>query len=154
RKVSTLVAEAILPMTTSPTTPFVLCGIDVLERAQFKSLAGRKVALITNQTGRDRESRRTVDLLFKAPNVKLVKLFSPEHGLYGVLDEKIGNTIDPATGLNVYSLYGETRRPTAEMLKDVDTLVYDIQDIGARFYTYIATMGNALEEAAKHKLHM
>ncbi len=130
----------------------VLCGLDVLERDGFKLLQGRKIALITNHSGRDRQGRRTVDLLAKAPGVQLVKLFSPEHGLYGTLDEHVGNTVDKATGLPVLSLYGKTRRPSAEMLEGVDTLVYDIQDIGARFYTYPATLGNCMEEAAKHKL--
>jgi len=132
----------------------VLCGIDVLKRDGFKLLAGRKLALITNHTGRDREGNRTVDLLLKAPDVKLVKLFSPEHGFYGQLDEKVGDTVDKATGLKVYSLYGQTRRPTPEMLEGVDTIVYDIQDVGARFYTYSATLGYALEAAGKHKLKM
>lgn len=153
RQVATAVAAAITGKAFGPPAE-VLCGIDILKRDGFKPLAGRKVALITNHTGRDREGNRTVDLLFKAPEVKLVKLFSPEHGLYGTLDEKVGHTVDQATGLKVYSLYGETRRPTPEMLEGVDALVYDIQDIGARFYTYSATLGYALEAAAKHKLKM
>jgi len=130
----------------------VLCGIDVLKRDNFKQLAGRKVALITNQTGRDRDGNSTVELLAKAPGVKVTKLFSPEHGLYGNVDEKVGNTIDPRTGLKVYSLYGKTNRPSAEMLEDVDTLVYDIQDVGARFYTYSATLGLCMQEAGKHNI--
>lgn len=132
----------------------VLCGVDVLARDQFKPLAGRRVALITNHSGRTRDGRRTVDVLFaaKAQNVTLVHLFSPEHGLYGVLDEKVGNTTDPATGLPVFSLYGKTNRPTAEMLDGVDTLVFDIQDVGARFYTYSATLGNCMQEAARRNV--
>ncbi|HOB73926.1 MAG TPA: DUF1343 domain-containing protein [Phycisphaerae bacterium] len=132
----------------------VLCGIDVLKRDGFKALAGRKVALITNHTGRDRDGNRTVELLLKAPNVKLVKLFSPEHGLYGTLDEKVGHGVDQKTGLKVYSLYGETRKPTPEMLEGVDTMVYDIQDVGARFYTYISTLGLCMEAAAKAGIRM
>lgn len=132
----------------------VLCGIDVLQRDGFKLLQGRTVALITNHTGRDLQGRRTIDILLNAPGVKLVKLFSPEHGLYGNVDEHVGNTEDPATKLKVYSLYGKTRRPSAEMLAGIDTIVYDIQDIGARFYTYVATMGYAMEEAAKLKIRM
>jgi uncharacterized protein YbbC (DUF1343 family) len=132
----------------------VLCGIDVLKRDGFGALDGRKVALITNQTGRDREGNRIVDLLHEAGNVDLVRLFSPEHGLYGVLDEKVGHGTDEKTGLKVYSLYGDTRRPTPEMLDGVDTLVFDIQDIGTRYYTYISTMGNCMEEAAKQKIRM
>ncbi len=159
RAVSSAVAEAILPPgSIAPAADkgrgSVLCGIDVLKRDGLKLLAGKRVALITNHTGRDADGNRTVDLLAKAANVKLVKLFSPEHGLYGALDEKVDHTVDKTTGLKVYSLYGETRRPTSEMLDGVDTLVFDIQDIGARFYTYPATMGNAMEEAAKRKIQM
>lgn len=132
----------------------VLCGVDVLERDKFSILSGRKVAIITNHTGLTRDGRRTVDVIAKAPGVKVLKLFSPEHGLYGTLDEKVGNTTDKATGLEVYSLYGETRRPSDKMLEGIDTLVYDIQDIGARFYTYPATMGNCMEEAAKRKMRV
>ena len=149
--VSTVVAEALLGPAQAPA---VLTGIDVLKRDNFKQLQGHKVALVTNHTGRDRDGNRTIDVLAKAPGVKVVHLFSPEHGLGGVLDEKVGHTTDEKTGLKVFSLYGETRRPTAEMLKGVDTLVFDIQDIGARFYTYISTMGICMEEAAKHKLKM
>ena len=132
----------------------VLCGIDVLKADGFKALEGRKIALITNHTGVDRDGNRLPDLLMKAGNCTLVKLFSPEHGLYGQLDETVGDTVDKQTGLKVYSLYGATRRPSAEMLEGVDTLVFDIQDIGARFYTYVATMGFAMEEAAKHNIKM
>jgi uncharacterized protein YbbC (DUF1343 family) len=132
----------------------VLCGIDVLKRDGFKQLAGRKLALITNHTGRDREGNRIVDLLHEAKNVELVRLFSPEHGLYGALDEKVGHGKDEKTGLQVYSLYGETRRPTAPMLEGIDTLVFDIQDVGTRYYTYVATMGNCMEEAKKRNLRM
>jgi uncharacterized protein YbbC (DUF1343 family)/CubicO group peptidase (beta-lactamase class C family) len=130
-----------------------LNGIDVLVRDKFAQLKGKRIGLITNHTGRDRDGNSTIDLLFKAPDVKLVALFSPEHGIRGGLDqEKIANSTDEKTGLPVYSLYGETRKPTAEMLKELDALVFDIQDIGARFYTYISTMGLALEEAAKSKI--
>jgi len=129
----------------------VLNGIDVLKRDNFALLKGKRVGLITNHTGRDRDGNPTIDVLFKAPDVKLVALFSPEHGIRGALDqEKIINTTDEKTGLPVLSLYGETRKPTAEMLKDIDVLVFDIQDIGARFYTYVSTMGLAMEEAAKN----
>jgi uncharacterized protein YbbC (DUF1343 family)/CubicO group peptidase (beta-lactamase class C family) len=128
-----------------------LNGIDVLKRDGFAILKGKRVGLITNHTGRDRDGNATIDVLFKAPDVKLVALFSPEHGIRGALDqEKITNSTDEKTGLPVFSLYGETRKPTAEMLKDIDVLVFDIQDIGARFYTYVSTMGLAMEEAAKN----
>jgi uncharacterized protein YbbC (DUF1343 family)/CubicO group peptidase (beta-lactamase class C family) len=130
----------------------VLTGIDVLERDNFKQLAGLRIGLVTNHTGRNREGRQTIDVLNKAAGVKLVALFSPEHGIRGLLDEKVSDSKDDATGLPVYSLYGETRRPKPEQLKELDALVYDIQDIGARFYTYISTLGYILEEAAKAKL--
>jgi uncharacterized protein YbbC (DUF1343 family) len=130
----------------------VLTGIDVLERDGFKQLAGMRIGLVTNQTGRDNVGRSTIDVLHKAPNVKLVALFSPEHGIRGAADEKVSDSNDEQTGLPIYSLYGETRRPRAEQLKDLDALVFDIQDIGTRFYTYISTLGYVMEEAAKVKL--
>jgi uncharacterized protein YbbC (DUF1343 family)/CubicO group peptidase (beta-lactamase class C family) len=130
----------------------VLTGIDVLERDNFKQLAGMRVGLVTNHTGRNREGRQTIDVLNKATGVKLVALFSPEHGIRGAADENVSDSKDEATGLPIYSLYGETRRPKPEQLKDLDALVFDIQDIGARFYTYISTLGYVLEEAAKAKL--
>ena len=130
----------------------VLTGIDVLERDNFKQLAGMRVGLVTNHTGRNREGRQTIDVLNKASGVKLVALFSPEHGIRGLLDEKVSDAKDESTGLPIYSLYGETRRPKPEQLKELDALVFDIQDIGARFYTYISTLGYIMEEAAKVKL--
>jgi uncharacterized protein YbbC (DUF1343 family) len=110
------------------------------------------VGLITNHTGQDRQRRSTIDLLRQAPGVQLKALFSPEHGIRGDRDEKIGDSVDGPTGLPVYSLYGETRRPKPEQLKDLDALVFDIQDIGCRFYTYISTMGHALEAARQAKI--
>ncbi len=130
----------------------VLTGIDVLSRDGFKQLSGMRVGLITNHTGRDRTGRATIDVLHKAPGVKLVALFSPEHGIRGLADEKVSDEKDEQTGLPVYSLYGETRRPKPEQLKGIDALVFDIQDIGARFYTYISTLGYVMEEAAKAKV--
>jgi uncharacterized protein YbbC (DUF1343 family)/CubicO group peptidase (beta-lactamase class C family) len=130
----------------------VLTGIDVIERDGFKQLAGMRIGLVTNHTGRDRANRSTIDVFFKAPNVKLVALFSPEHGIRGLADDKISDTKDEQTGLPIYSLYGESRRPKPEHLKDLDALVYDIQDVGVRFYTYISTLGYLMEEAAKVKL--
>jgi uncharacterized protein YbbC (DUF1343 family)/CubicO group peptidase (beta-lactamase class C family) len=127
----------------------VLTGIDVLERDSFKQLAGMKVGLVTNHTGRDREGRQTIDVLSKAAGVKLVALFSPEHGIRGLADEKVSDSHDETTGLPIYSLYGETRRPTSEQLKGLDAVVFDIQDVGVRFYTYISTLGYLMEEAAK-----
>ncbi len=133
-------------------TAQVRTGVDVLAESGCKALAGRKVGLITNHTGRTADGRRTVDVLAAAKNVELVALFSPEHGWDGVLDEKVDDTRDSKTGLRVFSLYGKTRRPTAAMLAGVDTIVFDIQDIGCRFYTYVSTMRNAMTAAAEHGL--
>jgi uncharacterized protein YbbC (DUF1343 family) len=128
-------------------------GIDVLKREGFRQLSGRRVGLITNHTGIDQGRTPTIDLLHRAPGVKLVSLFSPEHGIRGVLDQAdIKDGRDAATGLPVYSLYGKSRRPTKEQLRGVDTLVFDIQDIGCRFYTYISTMAYCLEVAAEEGL--
>ena len=129
----------------------VLTGIDVLVRDQFAPLKGLRIGLVTNQTGIDRNRRRTVDLLAKAEGVKLVALFSPEHGIAGKLDEKIGDAKDAATGLPVFSLYGEGRAPTAAQLAELDAMVFDIQDIGCRFYTYISTMGECMTAAGRAK---
>lgn len=150
--------SATAPPNASPPTPAAtpvvlseaLNGIDVLVQNEFVALRGLKLGLVTNQTGRDRTGRPTIDLLLRAPEVKLVALFSPEHGIRGALDqEKIGDTTDAQTGLPVFSLYGERRAPTPEQLATVDVLVFDIQDIGCRFYTYVSTMGLCLEAAAK-----
>jgi uncharacterized protein YbbC (DUF1343 family) len=127
----------------------VLTGIDVLARDGFEPLAGRRVGLITNHTGRDRAGRSTASRLAAAEGVTLVALFSPEHGPAGTLDrDGIEDATDPETGLPIRSLYGATRRPTPEMLADIDTLVFDIQDIGTRFYTYISTMLEAMRGAS------
>jgi uncharacterized protein YbbC (DUF1343 family) len=127
----------------------VLTGIDVLARDNFKQLQGMRVGLVTNHTGRDRRGRLTIDVLHKAPGVRLVALFAPEHGIRGLLDEKVSDSVDEKTGLPIHSLYGESRRPRPEQLKDLDAVVFDIQDIGARFYTYISTLGHVMEEAAR-----
>ncbi|MDT5269138.1 MAG: hypothetical protein QOH49_1324 [Acidobacteriota bacterium] len=136
----------------APEQADVLNGIDVLARDGFKELQGLRVGLITNHTGRDRAGRQTLDVLRDAPGVKLTTLFSPEHGIRGEADEKVSDSKDEKTGLPVYSLYGETRRPKPEQLKELDALVFDIQDIGARFYTYMSTLGYAMEEAAKARI--
>jgi uncharacterized protein YbbC (DUF1343 family) len=127
-------------------------GIDVLEEQNFAPLRGKHVGLITNQTGVDSQGRRTIDVLAHADSVKLVALFSPEHGIAGQLDAKVGNATDAATGLQIFSLYGDTRRPTDEMLQGLDALVFDIQGAGVRFYTFSTTMGYCMEAAAKHKI--
>ncbi len=134
---------------TNATDARVLTGIDVLERDGFKQLAGKKIGLVTNHTGKNHAGRQTIDVLSKAPGVELFALFSPEHGIRGSADEKVSDSKDEQTGLPIYSLYGETRRPKPEQLKGLDALVFDIQDIGTRFYTYISTLGYVMEEAAK-----
>ncbi len=127
----------------------VLNGIDVLVRDRFAPLKGLKVGLITNHTGHDRHRTSTIDLLHHAPGVALKALFSPEHGIRGLMDEAVGDSVDEKTGVPIHSLYGQTRQPSPEQLRDLDALVFDIQDIGCRFYTYISTMGLAMEAAAK-----
>lgn len=131
----------------------VLNGIDILQRSGFSILKGHNVGLITNQTGLNRDGVSTIRLIHDAEGVALKTLFSPEHGLEGKLDiPKIGDQQDAETGLKVFSLYGETRVPTAASLEGIDTLVFDIQDIGCRFYTYVSTMGNAMKAAGEHKI--
>ena len=131
----------------------VFNGVDVLQRNGFAMLKGHNVGLITNQTGLNRDGVSTIRLIHDAEGVTLKTLFSPEHELEGKLDiPKIGDQQDAATGLKVFSLYGETRVPTAESLEGIDTLVFDIQDIGCRFYTYVSTMGNAMKAAGEHKI--
>ena len=133
--------------------PTVLNGVDVLEREGFARLAGLKVGLITNQTGINARRVSTIDLLAAAPGVELRALFSPEHGIRGELDQKkIGDGVDKKTGLPVFSLYGERRAPSAEQLAGLDALVFDIQDIGCRFYTYISTLRLCMEAAAARGL--
>ncbi len=166
-RLGTLAAEAIadfnfvgVPGTLAPLPPKaveepqgpVRNGIDVLAKQGFAPLRGLRVGLITNHTGHDRERHSTIDLLKAAPEVKLVALFSPEHGIRGVVDEKVPDGVDEKTGLPVFSLYGESRQPQAAQLQGLDVLVFDIQDIGCRFYTYISTLGLAMEAAAKADL--
>ncbi len=131
----------------------VRTGLDVWEEDGFRALRGKRVGLITNQTGIDREGRRNVDRMLAA-GVQVSALYSPEHGIAGKEDrEGIGNTVDTKTGIKVWSLYADkSRRPTPEMLRGIDALVFDIQDIGARFYTYVSTMAYAMEEAARAKI--
>jgi uncharacterized protein YbbC (DUF1343 family)/CubicO group peptidase (beta-lactamase class C family) len=129
--------------------PGFMTGVDVLCRDRFAPLWGKRVGIVTNHTGLDASGRRTIDLLHRAPGVKLAAVFTPEHGLTGKADAKIGNSRDAATGIPVYSLYGESLRPRPEHLKGLDALVFDVQDAGARFYTYMSTMGYAMEAAAK-----
>jgi uncharacterized protein YbbC (DUF1343 family)/CubicO group peptidase (beta-lactamase class C family) len=145
-------APAPRPVEVPASHPAVLTGIDVLEAEGFARLRGKRIGLVTNQTGRSRRGTSTIDLLAHAPDVTLVALFSPEHGIRGVADEKVASSRDEATGLPIYSLYGDNRRPTAAMLEGIDAIVVDVQDIGARFYTNAATMAYVMEEAASRKL--
>jgi uncharacterized protein YbbC (DUF1343 family) len=133
-------------------TGAVLTGIDALRAGGFAALKGKRVGLVTNHTGRARDGTTTIDLLHGAPDVKLVALFSPEHGIRGILDSKVPSETDEKTGLPIHSLYGDTRRPSASQLEGVDAVVIDLQDIGARFYTYMTTMAYVLEEAARKGL--
>ncbi len=129
----------------------VIPGITVLVRDSLHLIRGKRVGLITNQTGRDATGRSSIDILFKAPGVQLTALFAPEHGIRGVAEggARIASSVDAATGVPIYSLYGDTKVPNALMLKNVDVLVYDIQDVGARMYTYVWTMTLAAEAARK-----
>jgi uncharacterized protein YbbC (DUF1343 family) len=135
-----------------PRPPAVLSGIDVLRANGFAALRGKRIGLVTNHTGRARDGATTIDLLHGAKELTLVRLFSPEHGIRGILDANVPSSTDDKTGLTIYSLYGDTRRPTAAMLDGIDTMVIDLQDIGARFYTYMTTMAYVMEEAAKRKI--
>ena len=130
----------------------VQTGLDVLESEKFALLRGKHLGIITNHTGLDFQGKSTIELLAHAPGVQVVAIFSPEHGLAGQMDERVSSAKDPSTGLQVFSLYGETLRPTDDMLKGVDALVFDIQDAGVRFYTYTVTMAYAMEEAAKRSI--
>lgn len=133
-------------------TAQVKTGIEVLRDGGFKQLQGKRVGLVTNPSGVDRDLKSTVDILNEAPGVKLVALYGPEHGVRGNAHagDAVGDAVDAKTGVKTYSLYGKTHKPTAEMLKDIDVLVYDIQDIGCRSYTFYATMGMCMEACAEN----
>ena len=130
----------------------VLTGLDVLTDQKFAMLSGHSVGLVTNQTGIDLRGRRAIDLIAAAPGVRLQAIFSPEHGLMGVADTDVPHSRDVVTGLPIWSLYGTTRRPTSAMLKDITVLVFDIQDVGVRYYTYLTTLVYVMEEAAKQRI--
>ncbi len=134
----------------------VKTGIEVLRDGQFGLLKDKRVGLITNPTGVDLHLKSTIDILFEAPEVNLVALYAPEHGVRGdyYAGDHVENTVDKKTNVPVFSLHGKTKKPTAEMLEGVDVLVYDIQDIGSRSYTYISTLGLAMEAAAENNVRM
>ncbi len=129
----------------------VIPGIEVLRNRGFRGLVGKRVGLVTNPSGVDRELRSTVDILFDAPGVELVALFGPEHGVRGdrYAGDKVDDDVDPRTGLPVHSIYGSTRKPTAAMLEGIDVVVYDIQDVGSRSYTFISSLGLVMEACAE-----
>ena len=128
-------------------SPVVKTGIEVLRDRGFEGLIGKRVGLVTNPSGVDRYLNSTVDILFNAPGVELVALYGPEHGVRGDMyaGDKVADSKDPVTGLPVHSIYGATRKPTPEMLKGVDIIVYDIQDVGVRSYTFISSLGLVME---------
>ena len=134
-----------------PPTP-VLSGIDVLRANGFAALQGKRIGLLTNHTGRARDGATTIDLLHGVKGLTVVRLFSPEHGIRGILDATVPSTTDEKTGLSIQSLYGDTRRPNDAMFQGIDTMVIDLQDIGTRFYTYMTTTAYVMEEAAKRKI--
>ncbi len=154
RKIKLLLAIALASLIGTASAQNIKTGIEVLKSQNFKILEGKRVGLITNPTGFDNNLKSTIDILHDAANVKLVALYGPEHGVRG--DEHAGDKVesmnDVKTGLPVFSLYGKTRKATPEMLKDIDVLVYDIQDIGSRSFTYISTMGLAMEAAAENNI--
>ncbi len=129
-------------------------GLDVLSNSNFNIISGKKIGLITNQTGLDKNLTQNIELLINSSNIELKAIFSPEHGFKGteIAGKKILNSYDFDTGLNYYSLYGETKKPTSEMLKDIDILIFDIQDLGIRSYTYISTLGLAMKAAAENNI--
>lgn len=142
---------SLLTAVTAIAAPVVKPGIEVLRDNGFDKLQGKRVGLITNPTGVDNNLRSTIDILHEAPGVELKALYSPEHGVRGDVyaGDHVATYIDPATGVTVYSIYGTSQRPSDEMLKDIDVLVYDIQDNGCRSYTFISTMGVAMDACAE-----
>ncbi|MCM8768646.1 MAG: DUF1343 domain-containing protein [Candidatus Omnitrophica bacterium] len=132
--------------------PVVKLGLEVLVEKQKGLIAGKKVGLATNITGVDSRLRSSVDVIAGLPDVELVALYGPEHGVRGGVQGEVSHGRDIKTGVPVYSLYGATRRPTAEMLKNIEVFIFDLQDIGTRSYTYISTLKLCLEESARHKI--
>ena len=131
----------------------VLTGIDVIEANNFVTLDNQKIGLITNHTGVNKNWKSTIDILHEASQVQLIAIFTPEHGLRGKSTGKIASEVDQSTGVPIYSLYGDVKRPTTTMLKNIQTLVFDIQDIGSRYYTYIGTMKNCMIAASNNNIN-
>lgn len=150
RKSALFVLAILAACFSAAASPKVMPGIEVLREMDFEPLKGKRVGLVTNPSGVDHELRSTIEILHQAPQVNLVALFGPEHGVRGDVyaGGHVADTVDPATGLPVYSLYGPTRKPTAAMLEGIDIMVYDIQDTGTRYYTFISTMGLVMEACA------
>lgn len=138
----------------SQITPKIKLGVDVLFEERIDLIKGKKIGLITNQTGVNSQLKSTIDLLFEYPDCQLLALFAPEHGIRGDVyaGVTVSDNIDPKTGVKIYSLYGAVKKPTPEMLKDIDVLIYDIQDIGCRSYTYIYTMSYCMEAAKENNI--
>jgi uncharacterized protein YbbC (DUF1343 family) len=154
KRITITIICLLVVFTTAFGSPKVKTGVEVLRESNFKILQGKRVGLITNPTGVDAQLKSTVDILSEASGVKLVALYGPEHGVRGDIHagDHVETVTDAQTGLPVFSLYGKTRKATPEMLKNIDVLVYDIQDIGCRSYTYISTMGLAMEAAAENNI--
>src|SRR5687768_8560461 len=148
-KTSLVVLFALLPQVAIAQ---VRPGIERFVEAPPKEVVGKRVGLITNHSGIDRQKNTTIDLLAKSPHIKLVALFSPEHGIRGVAETQVKSSLDDKTGLTVHSLYGETYKPTPQMLEGVEALVYDIQDLGVRQYTYESTLALAMQAAAEKNI--
>ena len=132
----------------------VKLGIDVLIETEFELIKGKKISLITNQKGFTSQHESTIDVLNRLPNVKLIAVFAAEHGIRGDIKdgEKFSTSVDKRTGIIVYSLYGKMQRPTYEMLRNIDVIIYDMQDIGSRAYTYIYTMAKAMQAAKEQNI--
>ena len=147
KRLFSILVASLVALSAFASEPVVKTGIEVLRDRGFRGLVGKRVGLVTNPSGVDRYLNSTVDILFNAPGVELVALYGPEHGVRGDIyaGDHVSDTKDPATGLPVYSIYGATRKPTKEMLKGIDIMVYDIQDVGARSYTFISSLGLVME---------
>lgn len=156
KRLTVLLAALMAAFSACASTPVIKTGIEVLRDEGFKGLVGKRVGLVTNPSGVDRNLESTIDILFEAPGVELVALYGPEHGVRGDVyaGGKIEDTVDPKTGLPVYSLYGATRKPTPAMLEGIDVVVYDIQDVGVRSYTYISTLGLVMEACAEKDIEV